>query len=71
MKNGFPRRFKVFLNIEDLRKVVFLNAVLFRGKMAITIVKFIDQVFIYLKISTVSSSYRNSRERRYNASIDI
>ena len=42
MKNGFPRRFKVFLNTVDLIKVVFLNATLFRGKMVITIVKFFD-----------------------------
>ena len=64
MKNGFPRRFTVLLNIEDFEKVVFLNAVLFRGKMVKTIVKFFDYILIYLKISTLSSSYRNSRERR-------
>ena len=64
MKNGFPRRFTIILNNEDLRKVVFANAVLFRGKMVNTIVKFFDQVFIYLKISTLSSSHRHSRERR-------
>jgi len=37
LDNGFVRRFAVFLNIEDLRRVVLLNVVLFRGKLAFTI----------------------------------